>query len=416
MTFVIFIEIILLDDKVYTGCLMQKKRLILLFVLGFLLVFGYSFARNSIDSLFLAHHSSETLPKVWLVTALASFFVISVYNYYNQKYSILNLYKIISIICFFILLLLMSLYYFNEGVMIIILYVWKEIYMVVLMETFWSFADIVFSTKIARFTYGSAMAVCSLGGILGNLSVGYFAKNFGTFNALYLVVFLLLIGYLLSYIFNYLSDDKPKTKNKSGTGIGISTVVNSKYLVPMAILVLNVQIVIGLIDYSFNTGLQENYINIDARTAVFGHVHAAMNGLSIFMQLLLGPFLKIFGISGAFISIPGMLGLSMVMFFISPQFFLMLVVRVLSKSLDYSWLRGVKEILYIPLSREEKTQGKGLIDIFIYRFARGISSIILLTMMAMNLSQHVMNITFLLVIAWFILALVIGKRYKHVVH
>ena len=47
-----------------------------------------------------------------------------------------------------------------------------------------------------------------------------------------------------------------------------------------------------------------------------------------------------------------------------PKFLFMILVKISSKTLDYSLLRGTKEILYIPLSRAEKTQGKGIIDIF----------------------------------------------------
>lgn len=395
---------------------MQKKRLIILFILGFLLVFGYSLARTCIDSLFLEHFSGDMLPKAWLLTAIISFGIISIYNSFNQKYSILTVFKAISLLSSAILFGLLLIYFYGFTSVIFILYIWKEIYMVVLMETYWSFADIVFSVKIAKFTFGSAMAVCSFGGVLGNILAGPLATSAGTANVLYFLVILLFLGFLIAHWSKDVGDEKPLKKDHPKLTLGIKTLLKSNYLIPMAILVFNVQIVISLIDYAFNISLQENYLNLDMRTSVFGQVHAVMNGLSILLQLLMGPMLKFFGIAKAFIGIPLILGVSIAMLLLAPHYYLMLIVRILSKSLDYSWLRGIKEILYIPLSRQEKTQGKGLIDIFIYRCARGISSLILLALLYLGLNYYIMSITFLLVILWIILSIVVGNRYRHVTH
>ena len=56
----------------------------------------------------------------------------------------------------------------------------------------------------------------------------------------------------------------------------------------------------------------------------------------------------------------------------------MVVVKVASKSLDYSIFRAAKELLYLPLSQAEKTQGKALIDMLTYRVAKGGASVLLL--------------------------------------
>jgi AAA family ATP:ADP antiporter len=394
----------------------QFKQTVTLCFMGFFLIFGYAFARPCIDSLFLEHYSSDALPKAWLITAFFGIFVIGIYNRFNQKYAILSLYGRASLVCAGILIILLAFYFAGFVPAIFILYIWKELYMVVLMETYWSFADIVFSINTARYTYGLALAMSSIGGIIGNLVVGPFARLFGSQVALCSLIFFLLIGVAIAYLARSVSDEKPKyAGDNARVDLGIKTLWSSRYLVPLGLLVCTVQMVIGLIDYRFNTMLSAEFVNTDMRTQVLGQIHAAVNVISISIQLCTGPLLKLIGISNAFKGIPFVLAAIMCSFVIMPHFALMLGVKISSKALDYSLLRGVKEILYIPLSREEKTQGKGIIDIFMYRLARGLIALLLMALIGCNLTSFVMPIALGLVFLWLILAIIIAKRYQGLV-
>jgi AAA family ATP:ADP antiporter len=255
-----------------------------------------------------------------------------------------------------------------------------------------------------------------VGGIIGNLLVGPFARILGTQVALCAVIFFLLIGVGISYAARSVSDEKPK-KPKEGAkvGLGVKALWNSRYLVPLALLVCTVQMVVGLIEYNFKTMLYQEFTNTDLRTLVLGQVHAAVNVISISIQFCTGPILKLLGIGNAFKSIPFVLSVVVSSFVLFPQFALMLGCKISSKALDYSLLRSVKEILYIPLSREEKTQGKGLIDIFMYRLARGLVALMLMGLAAWGLTAYVMHISLVLVVVWLFLAFVIAKRYMTLV-
>ena len=393
----------------------QMKRLITLYSMGFLTVFGYAFARPCIDSIFLEHYSNDDLPTAWLLTSVVSAFVIAVYNRYNQRYTILHLYGIISIICALILAALLLAYYAGFIPAIYIMYIWKEIYMVVLIETYWSFADIVFSIPTAKHSYGLAMAISSLGGVLGNLAVGPVARSLGSAQALLALPVLLLLGLVITYVSRSVADDKPNNKQRAHVGVGIKVLLESRYLVPLAILACTVQIVTGLIDYRFNGMLQETYVNTDIRTTMLGYIHATVNMVGISIQLCMGPILRIFGIGNTFKSVPFLLASVVFCFVMLPHFAIMIAVKVFNKAFDYSLFRGVKEILYIPLTREEKTQGKGLIDIFMYRLARGLSSILLMSMIALGMAAYVMELSLVFTMIWLILAAVIAKRYQSLV-
>jgi ATP:ADP antiporter, AAA family len=393
---------------------LRFKRIATLYTLGFLLIFGYALARPCIDSLFLEHFSSNSLPSAWLLTAIFSAFVIAIYNRYNQHYAIFSMYGATSIICAIFLFVLLLGYHLGLVWAIYLLYIWKEIYMVVLMEMYWSYADIVFNTQTARWTYGLAMAVGSLGGVLGNLIIGPFARLVGTEKALWCLIFFLLAGYVVVRLAKKVGDQTPNEKQKKTANIqlGLKTLLNSRYLVPLALLVCLVQVVIGLIDYNFNTMLRESATDTDTRTGLIGQIHAAVNVIAIVLQISTGPILRLIGIGSTFLSIPIVLSGLMFGLVLFHSFPLMMAVKTASKALDYSLFRAIKEILYIPLSREEKTQGKGFIDIFIYRLARGLASLMLLGLIAIGFSHIVMEIAIVLMALWLILALILAKRYS----
>ncbi len=394
--------------------LLQKKRILTLYSLGFLLVFGYAIARPCIDSILLEHYSNDILPKAWLITAIASIFVIAFYNRFNQKHAILTIYGGISLISAVSLIILLAIFFMGFIPAIFILYIWKEIYMVVLMETYWSYANIVFCTKTAKNRYGRAMTVASVGGLLGNLIVSPLALYIGTKATLCFLVIFLLLGFLIAYLARHIADEKPVVINND-FNLGVKTLFKSKYLVPLAILVCTVQVVIGLIDYNFNGLLKEHYVDTDARTALLGQIHAAINIFGVMLQFLTGIILKYVGIAITFSSIPFLLGGFVLAFVMVPKFLFMILVKISSKTLDYSLLRGTKEILYIPLSRSEKTQGKGIIDIFFYRLAKGLSSLLLFMLISFDDSSYVMKLSLLLIVLWLILAIIISKRYQKLI-
>ena len=80
--------------------------------------------------------------------------------------------------------------------------------------------------------------------------------------------------------------------------------------------------------------------------------------------------------------------------------------------LEFSIFRASKEMLYIPLSRLEKTKGKALIDILIYRLSKGFSSVLLLTLAFFALSNYVLEVALALQIIWIVLTYVITQRYR----
>jgi ATP/ADP translocase len=210
-------------------------------------------------------------------------------------------------------------------------------------------------------------------------------------------------------------DDNPSKiheQQKSYFGQSFFVIKESRYLLPLFLIVIISQFAVTLVEYELSVYVSKEYTDLDMRTQVMGQMQAIINGLSTLMQLISGPIFKIFSVTGTMIGVPLIITLSILAFVISPQFLTIMLARIVGKTFDYSLIRATKEILYIPLSRNEKTQGKAIIDIFAYRVARGICSILLIVLISFDVSIFAMYLLLGFMMCWIYLAFVVAKRFK----
>lgn len=392
----------------------QTIRIVGLSVLAFVTMASYSLSRHPVDSLFLQDHSASNLPIAWLLTAIFAAIVMTIYNHFNSRHSLLKLFSVSSLISACLLFVGILAYRFKLPGAVYFLYLWKEIYIVLLVEIFWSFSDVVFTLKNARWLYGLLLAIGSTGASLGNLLTGTLAKSISTASVLWCVPPILLFAALLSRSIASVAGDAtpPASTTKSRWGHSFHVVAQSRYLVPLLLLVCVVQICISLIDYQFNAALELHYPHTDERTNVMGNVYVAIDFIALFLQLTSGYILRLIGVSGVLLSIPLILGSAALTFVVLPRFLMMVTVKVASKCFDYSLMRSCKEMLYIPLNRDEKTQGKALIDILVYRIAKGFSSILVLSMIYFGAISFSIYLTIALLLIWILISYIIVNRYQ----
>jgi len=124
--------------------------------------------------------------------------------------------------------------------------------------------------------------------------------------------------------------------------------------------------------------------------------------------LLSGPILRLFGVPAVLFAVPVVLGVAVGVFAILPGFSTVAVVKVASKTFDYSIFRVAKEILYIPLSHNEKTMGKSLIDILGYRIAKVGTSLLMLGILA-----WITTLTLVVIPVWLWITHVVVKRFRN---
>ena len=390
--------------------------MIWLSVLGFMILFSYGIARPATDSLFLEAHGSAGLPLVWaLVSALVVPAVLT-YNHYVARMELLRLFGIISVISGVLLVLLIVARQAGLPWSYHLLYIWKDIYIVLLFEAFYSFANSVFSIQTARWVYGLFGTVSGIGGIAGNLLVKTASRLIGTAASLWFAVPVLFLLTFISSGFGRIAGIAAPARD-DGQDAGsvmdtLKTTWNSSYLLLILVLIGLVQGVITLIDYEFNDIVDKVYPVTDIRTGVFAKVYMSISLSTILLHALTGPILRLTGVPATLLAIPVLLGCGFGVFSLAPLFATVAVVKVASKCFDYSLLRNAKEILYIPLSYEEKTQGKALADMLIYRVSKGAMSLLLAGLIATGGIFLIKHMTLTFILAWLAVAVVVTRRFR----
>ncbi|HET6345971.1 MAG TPA: Npt1/Npt2 family nucleotide transporter, partial [Myxococcota bacterium] len=172
-----------------------------------------------------------------------------------------------------------------------------------------------------------------------------------------------------------------------------------------------VQGVITITDFQFNEVIEHSFTDTDARTRAIGHVYAFINFGSLLLQVGTGPLLRLVGLPLTLLGVPALLGASIAAFAAAPGFGTMAVAKVVGKCADYSVFRAAKEILYIPLTYAEKTQGKALVDMLTYRVAKGGVSLLLLGLAGLGVHVGISYVNVGLCSLWLALTVAVLRRY-----
>lgn len=347
-------------------------------LMAFLMLLSYSIARPAVESMFLTRHTSQSLPLAWILVALGTVFFVQIYNNHVTHTNLVQLFGRVAVTSALSLVALLVAAALEIPGTTYALYIWKDIYIVILVENFYSFANSVYRIKTARWVYGVFGGAGAIGSITGNLTVGPMEALLGPINALWTLPPLLLLMWLGCLPFlSWAETLTAKHPPVEDLGKAFQIVRKSSYLMLVLLLIAVVQVVITLIDYEYNKILEINFTP-DRLTATMGQVYALMNVITIALNALTGPLLRFTGVPFTLLSIPFLLGTGLLAFALSPRFITVVIVKVASKCFDYSIFRASKEILYIPLSYEERTRGKSIVDMITYRVAKAGASLFIL--------------------------------------
>ncbi len=391
----------------------ERIRLFGLAALIFVILASYAIARPATESLFLGIHGSKSLPVAWLLVGIGSLVVVTVYNRFAATTDLVRIFGSVSALSAVLLVGILIALKLNLPEAYWLLYLWKDLYIVVLIEIFWSFANCTVPEDRAKWWYGLFCVLGSVGGMVGNLGVGWLAQATSTEQSLWAVVVLLsLAGAGGIGLARWAGVKAQPQSTKPRLIDGFRVLQNSRSLWLLMALIGTTQVVITLVDYQFSVAVETHYADADARTAVIGKVYAAIDFVSISLQLATGPIIRILGLPLVLLAIPGLLGCAVAGFAIVPKFIAIASGKVASKAFDYSLFRAAKEILYIPLSHPERTQGKAFVDMMAYRMAKGATSLLLLGLVAMGRPDLALSVTIACILLWIWLTVQLNRGHN----
>lgn len=292
----------------------------------------------------------------------------------------------------------------------VLFYVMAELWGVVALGLlFWQFANEVISLNQAKRFYAHFF-------LLGNIFVALSGqlvrclsqKNQGKWGSSLTVLLLIMsaVVFAIMYLYSYLNKkvlprtnlENKKSKHEKPKSLGLKNsfiyIVKNPFLMHIASLLLCYGITANLVEIVWKRKLVELYPDPLDYTHFMGDLSLA-TGISTFICIFIGSacirklgwkfsafatpaFLAIFGIPffiivlfpDVFQFIGSGLGLSPLLFAVSTGF----VLEVVVKGIKYAMFDPTKEMVYIPLDNESKTQGKAAVDVVANRLGKSLSS------------------------------------------
>lgn len=415
----------------------------LLFFYFFFITVSYGIIKPLRNAFYLQENTAERLPIAYLLTAIFMGFVVAIHSKYQARFPREKL--IILTLLFFGISSLVFALLFRTGMpwVALVFFIWANAFIMVLSTQFFIIVNDVFNPREARRLIGFLVSGGILGGIIGNLFVGFLEFNihkyllFVAFGIISINIF--IVGAIFIWKKKHRSEgagsisphhNLEKPSSKVGFKDSFDTVRTNNYLRLLAAVVTITLIVSTLIDWQYNTVVEVS-MDTDEYASWFGWLNATFLFVSFFFQLLMtSKIIKRFGIRITLLIYPVMLFFGALLIGPLPTLGIAAMIKGTDQSLDFSLNQSVRELLYIPVSPELKYKAKVFIDMFLNRFAKSFGALILLIVLGIPLATPadqelaeirgtrifiVSIISLFFIITWIILNLKVSKEYANTV-
>ena len=367
----------------------------------YLIMVTYYFLKPARDSLFLTKLGAEQLPLVFILIAFVIVPITTIYSRASRSLKLNQLFNatiIIIIVCLLGLRWMMSL---SGGWVPYVFYTWVSVYGVLTTSQFWLLANAVYDAAQAKRLF----VLLGLGAILGAWTGGEVTSlivstfNVSTENLLiFCIGFLLLVIGLTNAIWQLkkkeltemASTSKRTAERKDSFGQMFGMIKRSRHLLLIVGIITLTMMVASLVDFQFKavstisfTDVETGAVDKSALTAFLGKFYGRLSLVSFLLQLIFAyRFLRILGVGGVILFLPlGLLVGSAALFF-NVGLVAAVLLRGADGSLKYSIDKTGRELLFLPVPLEVKKRTKVFIDMFVDRWARGVSGGLILLLMA----------------------------------
>ena len=338
-------------------------------------LFGYEFIRSVSSSLFIEAYGAENLSRGMVAIPPSMIVMLYCYGRLLSRQGATRALAITSLFSAILILVCYAALVRGMHFAAAIIYVFREAYIVIVIEQFWSFVNSVLTTEQAKRINGPFCAVASMGSFAGGKLVSRWAEVLGS-ETLLLFTAASLVPTAVFGVIAYRFGGEPKPSEEEADGklghLGLGTLFRSRYLLFIGVLILSTQVVSTVLDLRFN-GLAETGIpDKDMRTAFFGEVYGNLGLIAGILQLVVVPLaLRFVALRVIHLGVPLVHLISSLVLTISPSLRSGTAAYMIFKALDYSIFRAAKELFYMPLSYDARYRAKQINDSFGYRFAKG---------------------------------------------
>ncbi len=239
-----------------------------------------------------------------------------------------------------------------------------------LVSGFWALVNERFDPRSARGAIGRITTGASLGGLLGGILPERIGATLSLATMLPVLAGIHLVaGFLVHRLRRATTPQEPPTRRSGVSPRSPPEIfLASPYLQGMALLVVFVATAEGLLDYVFKAGATAAVSNDTALLRLFAAFYTGTALLTILVQVVvLRPIMARIGIARSAALLPGGASLGAAGALLLPGFAPLIVARGIEIVLHNSMFRAAYELLFTPVSPQEKRSTKLLLDVAVAR-------------------------------------------------
>ncbi len=389
----------------------------------FLIIATLLIIKPTINALFLAQFGVESLPIVFILTAIVAGIISTYYTTLISKFSLFKtslatLFISVTCLLLFGVALNLELY---EHFILYLFYIWVAIFALFTTSQFWLIANVVFDAREAKRLFGFIGAGAIAGGIAGGYLTSTLAGQLGSRNLPFvcatLLIFCIPITYYIwkNYYHPTLPNDEKTPEEKSEKIRPFQLIKQSKHLTYVACIVGISVVVAKLVDYQFSGIAAAAITDTDLLTSFFGFWFSTINVVSLLLQLFFTRWIIAnLGVRSSLYILPVSILLAAGVLIFFPE---LLTAAILLKMADGSIKQSINkasmELVIVPISKELKTKTKTYIDVFVDSVATGFSGLLLIFVIrGLQLSLVAVSwIIVSLVFCWIYFTWRLGKEY-----
>jgi len=260
------------------------------------------------------------------------------------------------------------------------LYVWKDAFIVLLVEQFWAFANSTNSVESGKKAFGFLLLAGGLGATAGNQLVTWLSEPWGTW-PVYLVGVGVLVPFAALMVSAYGRADNvgaaPAASPTGDGGMGLKTLFRSRYLLGIAAVVGLGQVMVANLEVVWLHQLSLEGAGLDKGSAASGHFWTWVNVGSMSLQVFTPLIMTVISVRVLHLLVPLSHLVAVGALIVYPSLLTAGIAFAWFKMVDYSVFRVCKEVLYVPLGFDARYRAKMAIDMVVYRTTKGGAGLLL---------------------------------------
>ncbi len=367
----------------------------------FLILMTAYFLKPAREMLILTEETAEIRSYAVAIQAALLVIMLPIYGKFSRKFTTSNFMRVITTLFAFILIL----FYFAaiEGKNIsVFFFIWNGVYSVIVIAHFWAFATDLFTREAGERLFVIIAFGGSTGAWVGSV-ISQVLVNYLSAHELILLSSATLALSMAPALYAVktlppeciLQEETPKHKIKKSLLACFQIVLTRRFLLSIFLFVILFNLVNSTGEYllsstlerDFEAGITSGEITVEQNETIesqediikekkekyvgqfYSKLFSNVNLAGLLIQFfLVSRLIRYAGFSWAFAFTPLVVFLGYSSLLIIPALGLLRIVKISENSLDYSLLNTTKQMLYLPLSRQEKYEARATIDSFGQRF------------------------------------------------